>query len=72
MWKMVIKQVNTGRVWEESITMLDKNYRSKPIPKRTKREQAMLKAEEIISYFNSTLRSGESPRELIGISFVEA
>lgn len=68
MWKMYVKNLNTGNTWEEEITEYDVGTRKyKPISKRSKKEKAEEQANYIIDRFNATLRYGEAPREMIGV-----
>lgn len=66
---MTVKQVSTGRTWEEPLSILDKNYNSKPLPVKTPYAEANELATNTVKYFNATLREGESQRELVNVFF---
>jgi hypothetical protein len=76
-----VEQVNTGDTWEEQLTSMNVTEDS---PHYTTHETGMhnivpdltedqLKhyAEGIITYFNNTLRPGESPRKLLSYRIEE-
>lgn len=75
MWKMIVKKVNTESTWEEDISVIEVDYRGRtgvsPLRKNASRESAEKNAQNVIDYFNSTLRPDESQRELVGVIKVD-
>ncbi|MEY9979424.1 hypothetical protein [Lysinibacillus sp. RC79] len=75
MWKMLVKKVNTESTWEEGISVIEVDYRGRtevtPLRKNAARKSAVEHAQNVINRFNSSLRKGESPRELVGVIKVD-
>lgn len=69
MWKMNILHVDDGRETLEEVTRRNEQGIYEPLTHQYSHAEALKYAEEVINFFNSTLRPWESRRELISVFY---